>query len=318
MDAARATMERVAAMDSSPKRAWEIAPGLACPELAHRVWVKLQRDNVFGRAAELAYFFLFSIVPLLIVLTSLLGLVPAGSEILHELLRYFRRALPWSAYQLVASTVEGLTKASAGGKLSLGLAIALASGSAGMVAVIEGLNTAYDVREARPWLRRRCIATLLTMALALFIILALALFLYGNQLGTFVATHIGFTALFETAWPFVQWPLVAVFVLLALALTYRFAPNVRVQRWRWIFPGAAAALVLWLIASAGLRVYLRFFDPYSTLYGSLGALMILMIWFYLFGIAILVGGELNSILENAAAQSGEPDAKLSGEKAPGE
>ena len=103
-----------------------------------------------------------------------------------------------------------------------------------------------------------------------------------------------------------------------LALTYRFAPNVRVQHWLWIWPGAAVALLLWLIASVGLRLYLRFFDTYSTVYGSLGALIILMVWLYLFGIAILVGGEVNSVLENAAAQAGDPDAKLSGEKAPGE
>lgn len=286
--------------------------------LAHRVWAKIQADNVFGRAAELAYFFVFSIFPLLVVLTSLLGLLSAGAEIRGELLRYFRTALPWSSYQLIARTVRDISESSGGGKLSIGIIVTVASASAGMVAVIEGLNTAYEVREARTWLRRRGVAIVSTLALALFTISALAIFLYGNQLGRFIATHVGFTAIFETAWPFLQWPLVAAFVLLALALTYRFAPNVRVQRWRFIFPGAVVAFLLWLIASAGLRLYLRFFDTYSTVYGSLGALMILMVWFYLFGIAILVGGEVNSVLENAAAQAGDPDAKHAGEKEPGE
>jgi membrane protein len=133
----------------------------------------------------------------------------------------------------------------------------------------------------------------------------MAIFLYGNQLGGFIATKVGFRPVFESAWPFIQWPLVIVFVVVAFALTYRYAPNVRVQRWRWIFPGAVVGFLLWLIASVGLRLYLRFFDTYSAVYGSLGALMILMVWFYLFGIAILVGGEVNSVLENVAAEAGD-------------
>jgi membrane protein len=286
--------------------------------LARRLWEKIQSDNVFGRAAELAYYFLFSIFPLLIVLTSALGLISGGVGIRAELARYFRTALPRSAYHLVAGTLKEVTAASAGGKLSIGILTTLAAASTGMVAVIEGLNAAYAVREARGWLRRRLVATVLTLALALFTIAAMAVFLYGNELGAFVAAHVGFQLLFDAAWPFVQWPLVILFVWLALALTYRFAPNVDVQQWRFILPGAAAAFLIWLLASAGLRLYLRFFNTYSVVYGSLGALMILMLWFYLFGIAILAGGEVNSVLEDAAAQAGDPRAKRAGEKAPRE
>ena len=305
-------------MARAPKSRRQILAELDASLIATRVWEKVQTDNVFGRAAELAYFFLFSMFPLLIVFTSVLGLVSGGAEITTELLRYFRTALPWAAYQLVESTLHEITENSGGGGLSLGIIVTVASASAGMVAVIEGLNTSYEVREARSWIRRRIVAVVLTLALALFTVSAMAVFLYGNQLGSFVATHVGFKPIFETAWPFVQWPLVVSFVLAALALTYRYAPNVRVQRWRWVFPGAAVAFLLWLIASAGLRLYLRFFDTYSAAYGSLGALMILMVWFYLFGIAILVGGEVNSVLENAAAEAGDASAKLQGEKAPGE
>lgn len=308
----------LAATLRSWKRYSEIVSGLFISHVARRVWTKMQNDNVFGRAAELAYFFLFSIFPLLIVLTSVLGLVPIGAEIREQLLRYFQSVLPWSAYQLVADTMSEITELGSGGKLSVGLVFAIASAAAGMVAVIEGLNTAYNVREARSWLRRRGVATVLTLALALFTITALAIFFYGNQLGTFIAVYVGFRPLFETAWPFVQWPLAIGLAFLALALTYRFAPNVRVQRWRFVFPGAMVGFLLWVIASGGLRLYLKFFDTYSSIYGSLGALMILMVWFYLFGIAILVGGEVNSVLENAAARGGDPTAKRSGEKAPGE
>ena len=293
----------------------EMVPGVAWTDLARRVWVKVQVDNVFGRAAELAYFFLFSLFPLAIVLTTLLGLVSIGADIRGELLLYCRTALPPSAYHVVADTLRQVRESGGGGKLSLGVVVTIASASAGMVAVIEGLDTAYQVREARSWLRRRGLAIVLTLALALFTVSALAIFLYGDQVGAYVAAHVGFKPLFETAWPLVQWPLVVSFVLGALSLTYRFAPNVRVHSWRGTFPGAVAAFLVWLVASAGLRVYLKFFNTYSAIYGSLGALMILMVWFYLFGVAILVGGEVNSVLETAAAQCSGPHAALSAGKA---
>jgi membrane protein len=298
------------------KRRMRIMPTPAESELVRRIWSKSLSDNVFGRAAELAYFFLFSLFPLMIVLTSLLGTISSGAEIRGELLRYLRTALPPTAAQLVESTLAEISTAGGGGKLSFGILGALASAGAGMVAIIEGLNTAYDVREARPWLRRRGIALVLTLALALFTLAALGIFLYGTQFGNFLAKHAGIGPQFKSAWSILQWPLAAAFVLAALSLTYRFAPNVRVQQWRWILPGALVASVLWLAASAGLQLYLRFFDTYTAVYGSLGAVVILMIWFYLFGLAILIGGEVNCVLENAAAQAGEPKAKLTGEKTP--
>jgi membrane protein len=111
---------------------------------------------------------------------------------------------------------------------------------------------------------------------------------------------------------------VLAFVLLAFALIYYFAPNVKEVRWYWITPGSALALLLWLLVSFAFRTYLRFFDTYSTTYGSLGAVMILLLWLYLSGAAILVGGELNAVIEDAAARAGEPDAKERGEREPGE
>ena len=160
-------------------------------EFARRVWSKALSDNVFGRAAELAYFFLFSLFPLLIVLTSLLGTVSGGAEIRGEFLRYLRTALPPTASRLVESTLAEISAAGGGGKLSLGILGAFVSAGAGMVAIIEGLNTAYNVREARPWLKRRAVALVLTLALSLFSLAALGIFLYGTQLGNFLANHVG-------------------------------------------------------------------------------------------------------------------------------
>ncbi len=277
-----------------------LSPDLTWRELARRFWFKIDKDNVFGRAAELAYFFLFSMFPLLIVASSILGIFAFGADIRNEWLRHFRTALPRSAYDLVVQTLQEISNESGGAKLSLGIVAAIISAGAGMVAVIEGLNTAYEVREARAWIRRRGVAIALTLALALFTILATAIILYGAQLGEFAATHVGLGNQFRLIWPLLQYPLAAGFMLTALALTYRFAPNVHDGRWSLIIPGAVVAFFIWLVASAGLRLYLRLFDTYSAVYGSLGAVIILMLWFYFFGIAILAGGELNSILSNTA------------------
>ena len=180
--------------------------------LVRRIYSKALSDNVFGRAAELAYFFLFSLFPLLIVLTSLLGTVSGGGEIRGELLRYLHTALPPAASRLVESTLAEIGAASGGGKLSFGILGALASAGAGMVAIIEGLNTAYDVREARPWLKRRAIALALTLALSLFSLAAVGIFLYGTQFGGFLAKRAGVGEEFTSVWSILQWPLAAIFV----------------------------------------------------------------------------------------------------------
>ena len=308
----------------APSICWELAriprlnPALPWSVFVRRLNYEVSKDNVFGRAAELAYFFLFSAFPLLLVLTNLLGMMAEGDRIRGELLRYFMTAMPPNAYILLSNTLDEVTKGSGGGKLSLAILMTLAASSSGMVAIIEGLNTAYSIREAREWWKRRLMATGLTLALALFSITALALMLYGAQFGDFLAQQIGLKPAFQVAWRLAQWPLMSGFVLLGFSIVYRFAPNVHDQKLHWIVPGSVVALVVWFLASLGLRLYLRVYDSYSTTYGSLGALIVLLIWFYLFGAAILIGGEVNSIIEQAAARAGDPEAKLPGEKAPGE
>jgi membrane protein len=284
----------------------------------HRVSYEIDKDNVFGRAAELAYFFLFSVFPLLLVLSNILGMTSEGQRIQEDLLRYFSSVMPPAAYRLLATTLDEVVRNSGRAKLSLGILVTLAAASSGMVAIIEGLNTAYEVRDARSWWKRRALALVLTLGLAILSIAALAIVLYGTDFSQFLAGKLGLGTMFQTLWPFVQWPLVVGFVFLAFTLVYRFAPNVKEQHWHWILPGAATAVMLWLLASFGLRLYLHFFNSFPATYGSLGAVMVLMLWLYLFGTAILIGGEVNSIVEQSAARAGDPEAKLPGEKAPGE
>lgn len=275
-------------------------------------------DDVLGRAAQLSYFFLLSLFPLLIFLTVLLGFITQGGSILQSMLGYFSDILPYSAFVLVSDTLTQITSGAGSGKLSIGILVTLWAASNGMWALIGGIHIAYNVKEERPWWKVQIVAIVLTIAFVVLIICAVVLALLGHYLGNFLAKTAGWGHSFAIAWWIIQWPLVIVFVLIAFSLLYRYAPNLRVQKWRWIIPGAFVAVGCWLAVTWGLRAYLHFFNTYNKFYGSLGALIILMLWFYLSGVAILTGAEVNSEIENAAALAGHPKAKRSGEKYPGE
>ena len=291
--------------------------GLTWKELGKRVWAEIQKDEIFGRAAQLAYYFLLALFPLLLFLTSVIGLVMGAETGLRQsLFDYLGKVLPDSASQLVTTTVFEVTNSSGGGKIAFGILAALWAASNGMGAITQALNIAYDVEETRTWWKQRLTAIGLTVALSLLIISALVLVLYGGRIADYIALSYGMGETFAIAWKVVQWPIVLAFVLLAFALIHYFAPDVRDQKWVWVTPGAVLGVTLWLMVSFSFRVYLHFFDSYSKTYGALGAVIVLMLWLYLTGAAILIGGEVNSEIEHAAAKAGAPDAKEKGEKAP--
>jgi membrane protein len=297
---------------------WKLS-GISVAKLAKRVWSEIQKDDVFGRAAQLSYYFLLALFPLLIFLTSILGIV-IGSESgpRSSLFNYLAQVMPPSAFQLIESTMLEISKASSGGKLSFGLLAALWAASNGMGAITEALNVAYGVKETRPWWKHRLMAIGLTIALSVLIITALLLVLYGGLIVDMLAHNYALGSFFVLSWKIAQWPIVLAFMLLAFALIYYFAPDLREQKWMWITPGAVLGVLLWLLVSFGFRLYLNFFDSYSNTYGSLGAVIILMLWLYLTGVAVLVGGELNSELESVAAEAGVESAKSKGEKEAGQ
>ncbi|HEX6719727.1 MAG TPA: YihY/virulence factor BrkB family protein [Pyrinomonadaceae bacterium] len=292
---------------------------LSWRELAKRVWHEVNEDNVFGRAAELSYYFLLALIPFLIFLTSVIGLVlGSGTGTRHTLFQYLARIMPPSAFQLIDSTMWEVSAASSGGKLSFGILATLWAASNGLSAITDSLNAAYDLTESRPWWKRRLVAIGLTMALSVLIIGALILVVAGGRIAESLAAAYGFGPVFPLAWKIIQWPVVLGCMILAFALIYYFAPDFREQKWKWLTPGAAIGVALWLLISIAFRVYLHFFNSYSATYGSLGAVIILMLWLYFTGAAVLTGGEINSEIENAAAKQGEPEAKEKGEKAPEE
>jgi len=264
-----------------------------------RLGKRIKEDRIFGRAAQLSYYFLLALFPLLLFLVNILGyLAQEGTLFRDRLLLYLAAVMPGSAFTLVRATVDEISVSSGTGKLSFGLLAALWAASNGMGAISDTLNTAYNVKERRPWWRVRLISVCLTIALAILILAALAIVLVGGTIGAAVAARYGFGSLFTTVWTIIQWPIALVFVLTTFNLVYNFAPNISPRARRWITPGAFVGVALWLIVSFAFRVYLGYFDSYSVTYGSLGAVIVLMLWFYLSGVAILIGGEVNCEYQN--------------------
>jgi membrane protein len=291
--------------------------GLTWKAFGQRLWAQLVRDDVMASAAELSFYFVLALFPFLLFLTSLLGyFADAGTELRANLLAYLGTVAPAKANVLIHDTIAEISEARSGGKLSFGLLAAVWAASTGMQAIITALNAAYGVREGRPWWKQRLVAIELTLALAVFVILALVLLLYGSQIAFIVARWFGFGDTFTSAWVILQWFFVLGFVLLAFNLLYFFAPNLKDSKWRWLLPGSILAVVIWLLISFGFRLYLHFFNNYSATYGSLGAVIVLLLWLYLTGAAIILGGEVNAVLENAAAEAGVPEAKQHGQKSP--
>lgn len=269
------------------------------------------RDDVIGRAAELAFWFVFSTFPLLLFLMTLFGYVVQASEDLRRtLFRYIAQISPSpEVTELLRNTLQEVLEKRGGAKLSIGLIVAIWVASTGVEAIGKTLNVACNLEETRSWWRQRLSAIVLTVVFAVLTMTALVIVLYGGQIGAMLDSFVGVGSLFATAWNVLQWPLVLLFALLAFEVIYNYAPNLRRGERVWLTPGAVVGVGLWIGASLGFRVYLDYFAYYSKTYGSLGVVIILLLWFYFAGMAILLGGEVNS--ELGAAARGEKPASTS-------
>jgi len=289
--------------------------GLTWKELLKRVWSGINRNDLINRAYELAYNFLLAVFPMLLFLLGLLGILAAeGSDIRTDLFHYFQLVLPPAAYDLVTHTLREVTPNSGGGKLTFGLLFALYSGSGGMTQLMSTLNAAYEVKESRSWLRVHLISLALTLAMSILLVLAVFLVLTSGQVAQSAAQATGFSKVVLILVRTLQWVIALAFVVFAFAVIYYFAPNVHEQHWYWLTPGSVVGVAAWGLTSVVLRLYLHFFDTYSKTYGSLGAVIILMLWFYVTGLSFLIGSQINATIEHAAAEHGHIEAKAPGQK----
>ena len=259
---------------------------------AVKTWRGMQKNHTLAIAAGLSYYFLLSLFPAMIFAAAVLGYLPLPN-LFGQLLLGLGKVMPPDSMAVVRKTLEGVFIPNRAGLLSFGMLFTLWSTSGGFSAIIEGLNVAYDVPETRPIWKTRLLALELTFIVGVLMVVALAVLIVGPEFGSWVARHTGTTVLFAWVWPHLRWFVAVGFTVLAVELLYFLAPNVKQRFWATL-PGAIFSVGAWIVASLGLGIYLREFPNYNKTYGSMGAVIALMLWFYLSGIVLLVGAEFNA------------------------
>ncbi len=284
---------------------------LSWRDLIKRTVNETMSDDAQGLASQLAYYFFLALFPALLCLLAVASFFPL-KDFSGDIVRMVQPFAPGEVIGIIRQQLAKIAEGQHGGLLTIGLLGALWSSSSAMVAVVGAMNRAYDIDEGRAWWKVRLISIGLTVALAIFIVIAFGLILAGPQLANFLGAHFGFGAVFVWTWKIVQWPVAFFLVVVGLGLVYYFAPDAE-QAWVWITPGSFVATFLWLLGSLGFRFYAVNFGHYEATYGAIGGVILLLLWFYLSGLVIVIGAEMNAEIEHAS-----PWAKAPGEKVPGE
>ena len=278
--------------------------GLSLREIAVQTGKNVVDDDLTGRSAQLAYYFFLSLFPGLIFLSSVIGLI-AGSKthIRDHMLQSFAAFLPPTAYALVTSTFNEILKTSTAGAALLGALFALWTATSGMTAAQDTLNGVFKVKETRSLVKSYLVAIVLTVVVLILALSALIVFFYGGKLVLLISHEIGLNAGLTFLWRAVQWPIALFLLSIAFAVTYYWAPDLKDRHWKWFTPGSVLGIVGWLAVSGAFRGYLHFFNHYSVTYGSLGAVIILLLWFYLSGFMLLLGAEVNGTIMELGAKA---------------
>ncbi len=291
--------------------------GVPVREVARRTWNSLIEDRVFGHAAELGFYFLFSLFPTLFCAGAVIGLAARSAHQEYvQILHHLSLVIPTSALSTVLTTFNQTTAAASSGKLTFSSIAAIWSASVGISAIQDTLNEVYKIRDSRSYVVARIYAIGLTILLTMIVSLGLGS-MFGGDLAASLAYHyISGHSLARAAAigaRVIAWTIATALLALAFAVIYYWAPDWKRRRWRWFTPGGAVGIILWLAASLGFRVYLHFFNNFSVTYGSLGAVIILLTWFYITGLMVLLGGEINSEIEAAAVKNRLLDHEIEAE-----
>jgi membrane protein len=283
------------------------AISLSWTELARRTWREIVDDDVPGLAAQLSYYFFLALFPAFLFLLALASFFPL-SNVTDDVGRSLGPFVSPQVLELVKEQMRRLASNENGGLLTVGVAGALWSSSAALVSIVGALNRAYDIEEGRPWWKVRLVAIGLTLGIAFFVLMAMSLILVGPTLAEKIGKTTGWGTPFEWAWLILQWPLIFGLVAIGIGLIYYFGPDAD-QDWVWITPGAAAATILWLVISVLFKIYIANFTDYEAAYGTVGGVIVVLLWFYVSGIAILSGAELNAEIEHASPYGKAPGQK---------
>ena len=280
---------------------------LSWAELARRTWRELLDDDVIDLAAQLSYYFFLALFPAILFVFALASFFPLGN-ITDDVGRALGPFVSPQVLDLIQEQMRRLANNENGGLLTVGVAGALWSSSAALVSIVGALNRAYDIDEGRPWWKVRLVAIGLTLSVAVTVLIAFSLVLIGPTVAEKLGDVTGWGAPFKWTWLVLQWPLVFLLVTVAIGLLYYFGPDAE-QDWAWITPGAVFATILWLSASLLFKVYVANFTDYEGTYGTVGAVIVVLLWLYVSGIAILAGAELNSEIEHASPYGKPPGQK---------
>ncbi len=280
-------------------------------EVFTRTFKEAYSDNCLGMAAQLAYYFFLALFPALLFVLAIASYFPL-EKLVDSIITMLGGFAPPDVLHIITDQVRKISEGQNGGLLTIGFLGAVWSSSSAMTAIVDTLNTAYGIKESRPWWEVRVISVLLTLGVAVFILVSFALVLAGPLTAEALATRVGLGPVFKWTWLILQWPVVFGLVAGAVALIYYFAPDAE-QEWVWLTPGSVFATLLWLGGSLGFKYYVANFGDYNATYGTIGGVVVLMLWFYLTGLVILVGAEMNAEIEHAS-----PYGKDEGEKVPGE
>lgn len=248
-------------------------------------------DGVLALSSQLAYGLIISVFPFLMFLINLVGFLPVQSE---DVLIGMKQMLPQNAYLLLHNTVVEIVDTQNGNLLSLSLIITIWAASAGFRAVIRGLNKAYDVEEHRSFIRVLFITIISTFGLALILIMSIIFLVFGRAIGQKILFQLGFSYEFKRIWNIFRYVVMLSTTTFIFATLYYYTPSRRLK-WREVFPGAIFATIAWIIVSIGFSFYVDNFNNYSRLYGSIGAVIVFLVWLYLTSIIIIMGGEINAV-----------------------
>ncbi len=293
-----------AASKRDPTAAGFSMGGLSLWKLTSRVWASSLDDEIFDRSAELAYYFLFALFPALIFLSAMFGIFSSTKTQANlELMLYLGKVIPPGAFTMVASAVSTTTRAADTGKIAFGAITALWAATYGMSSAQSILNVVYRVKETRPYWKAKAIALVMTLAIFVLVFSAMLLLILGNYLAELIVDNWLMNRALLDVWKIVQLLASPFFMSLVFSITYHWGPNRKGHTWTWISPGALVGIVGWVAVSIGFRIYLHFFNNYAVLYGSVGTVIVLLTWFYVSGLMLLLGAEINVIIAAAMAEN---------------
>ena len=268
------------------------------------LFASVKEDDVAGLAAELSYFFLLSMFPLLIFLFTLLPYLPISQD---DLLNVIKDFAPGQTMDLIQTNLTEIMNNRSGGLLSFGIIATIWSASNGMNAIVKALNRAYKVDETRSYIVTRGMSIFLTFGMIFVFMIALLLPVFGKQIGMYLFSQFGFSSYFVNLWNALRFVLSGVILFIVFVGIYYFAPSKKI-RCVTAIPGAIVATIGWVLASLAFSYYVGSYGNYSATYGSIGSIIVLMVWLFLSGAILIFGGEINALLNK---DKGDCDAPTS-------